>query len=214
MLIYKDPKTMKPTNIDINWFKVEHNPLHKEEYEDLNSFIFNERLPFDDVGLLYNGEKSIFLLQTIDEDTMEFGSINEGLYVELALVIKDHKRNQMAIKTLHEKLSEQDAKNIFGVVANFFKGLQKGYSQVFKPVGHKSNPKRIKKGKKPIYEWKLIDIKPKSSRVCLGGTHSSPRQHQRRGHWRLIKKTGNKVWVKSCTVGSAENGVINHVYRL
>ena len=125
-----------------------------------------------------------------------------------------HKKKRMYLSPLRETVSEQDANMFYSIVAGFFNGLRKGYSQVFKPVGHKSNPKRIKKGKKPIYEWKLIDIKPKSSRVCLGGTHSSPRQHQRRGHWRLIKKTGNKVWVKSCTVGSAENGVINHVYRL
>ena len=97
----------------------------------------------------------------------------------------------------------------------FFANLSKNNLPIYRKVDHKSNPKRIKRGKKPIYEWKLIDIKPKAAeRPSLGGTHASPRQHDRRGHWRVIKKTGNKVWVKPCVVGSLENGRIDHVYRL
>lgn len=78
------------------------------------------------------------------------------------------------------------------------------------------NAQRIKSGKLPIYETKVLTIKasePKNNKQGLStGTHASPRQHLRRGHIRRIE-TGN-IWVNACVVGSKENGIINKSYNV
>jgi hypothetical protein len=64
---------------------------------------------------------------------------------------------------------------------------------------------RIKK--KPMLEWKVLRVEPRSKSEEHGGTHASPRAHDRRGHWRSLP-TGRKVWVKQCRVGDPDNGVV------
>ncbi len=49
--------------------------------------------------------------------------------------------------------------------------------------------------------------------------HGTPkRQHTRRGHWRILKDVHGRIkkrtWVKQCTVGNAELGIIEHEYIL
>ena len=44
-----------------------------------------------------------------------------------------------------------------------------------------------------------------------GGTHASPRQHERRGHWRTYR-SGKRVWVKNCVVGDPSLGHVKHAY--
>ena len=46
-----------------------------------------------------------------------------------------------------------------------------------------------------------------------GGTHASPRWHERRGHWRTMK-SGKKVWVKNCEVGDKTLGAVFHDYKI
>ena len=81
--------------------------------------------------------------------------------------------------------------------------------------GGKGITKRLKHGKLPIiYETKILTIKPsvRSSSAEKGGSHTSPRQHLRRGHIRRLD-SGN-IWVNSCVVGSAEKGRIDKSYRV
>lgn len=77
------------------------------------------------------------------------------------------------------------------------------------------NAKRIRKGKKPLLEFRMITIdgrKHDASSVPKG-THASPRQHWRRGHWRNTK-TGKKVWIDPMLVGDEENGKIIKDYAV
>jgi len=78
------------------------------------------------------------------------------------------------------------------------------------------NYRRIKKGKLPFYETKIlvIDTKEKlaSQQQTRTGTHASPRQHLRRGHIRRLP-SGN-YWVNSCVVGDAEKGTIHKQYAV
>lgn len=66
---------------------------------------------------------------------------------------------------------------------------------------------RIKK--KPMLEWKVLKVEPRRAEPAepLGGTHSSPRAHDRRGHWRSLP-TGRKVWVRHTRVGDPDTGVV------
>ena len=78
-----------------------------------------------------------------------------------------------------------------------------------------TNDRKLKAKKMPLYEWRTVTIQPtKPKREHLGGTHASPRQHDRRGHWRVMKKSQKRVWVKDCKVGKASNGVVFHDYKV
>jgi hypothetical protein len=87
--------------------------------------------------------------------------------------------------------------------------------------GHKclstraSNIKRMKKGKKLLYEWSTVEIKPaihvdKSTET--GRTHETPRLHEVRGHWAVRKKSGKRYWVKSHKRGDPTKGAVFHDY--
>lgn len=70
------------------------------------------------------------------------------------------------------------------------------------------NKKRIAKGKAPIYEWTTVVIEPpKPKAEPKGGTHASPRLHDRRGHYRKLR-SGKLAWVKACKVGNAAKGAV------
>jgi len=80
----------------------------------------------------------------------------------------------------------------------------------------KVNAKRIKKGKLPIYETKVLSLDFNKSRSLIGrqvSDRASPRQHLRRGHIRNINDD-KRIWVNSCIVGSSELGKIDKSYNL
>lgn len=74
------------------------------------------------------------------------------------------------------------------------------------------NARRISRGQVPFYETKILSLKVplKSTHSLGGGTHSSPRQHLRRGHIRRLSN-GN-IWVNSHLVGS--HGFISKRYSV
>ena len=75
-----------------------------------------------------------------------------------------------------------------------------------------TNRRKFAAGKMPTYDWRTVVIGPKTARgESQGGTHASPRLHDRRGHLRRLAN-GKNVWVKSCKVGDASKGVVFHDY--
>lgn len=76
-----------------------------------------------------------------------------------------------------------------------------------------ANEKRIRKGKRPLFEWKVIDVTAQHapSTGKTGRSHASPRRHVRRGHQRRLP-SGRVVWVKQMWVGKIEFGYIHHSY--
>lgn len=78
------------------------------------------------------------------------------------------------------------------------------------------NTKRIKSGKLPFYETKILVVDCRSvSTIKIGdgnSSHSSPRQHLRRGHIRRIAK--GSIWVNSCVVGDPTKGSIGKQYSI
>jgi len=71
------------------------------------------------------------------------------------------------------------------------------------------NEKKVRKGKKPLIEFRLISITAQKRDLpsIPQGTHASPRQHWRRGHWRTYK-SGLRSWVEPMLVGDEKNGKI------
>jgi hypothetical protein len=77
-----------------------------------------------------------------------------------------------------------------------------------------TNKRKMQQGKAPTYDWTTVYIEPAKLRSdSKGGTHASPRLHDRRGHLRRLT-TGKNVWVKACKVGDASKGAIFHDYKI
>ena len=78
------------------------------------------------------------------------------------------------------------------------------------------NQKKLRKGKTPLIEFRLISItgkeQPKTASTTHD-THASPRQHWRRGHWRSYK-SGKRAWVEPMLVGDEANGKIIKDYAV
>lgn len=77
------------------------------------------------------------------------------------------------------------------------------------------NTARAKKGKGPLkFTWHTVTIGPRPGpQGSKGGTHASPRLHDRRGHWRTTA-SGKRVWVRDCKVGDASKGVVFKDYKI
>lgn len=123
---------------------------------------------------------------------------------------KDKPDPENAIVSTHTDI----ARRIYGML---YLELVNKKSQLpsYRPLPNPANPKRISKGKKPLFEWKVIDItathvKPENSQPT-NRTHASPRRHIRRGHMRRYK-SGKIAWVRQTMVGSIEFGYIHHSY--
>lgn len=84
-----------------------------------------------------------------------------------------------------------------------------------KPQDTFINRKRKAKGKPAIsFDWNTVEIGPKHIKnPHQGGTHASPRLHDRRGHWRSYKN-GKRAWVKPCKVGDASRGAVFKDYKV
>jgi len=127
------------------------------------------------------------------------------------------KKNGVANFTkLEETTSTRDIEHLSLVIAKLLDRLSKNTTQVYQPYVRNTfiNQKRIKKGKPPSFEWRTVTIEPKVVvSMSHGGTHASPRLHDRRGHWRTMKKSGKRVWVRDCKVGDPSKGVVFHDYK-
>lgn len=83
------------------------------------------------------------------------------------------------------------------------------YISVPTPREAEVNEKKMRKGKKPLVEFRLISVTAQKRDLpsIPQGTHASPRQHWRRGHWRTYK-SGLRSWVEPMLVGDEKNGKI------
>ena len=102
------------------------------------------------------------------------------------------------------------------IVDMFLTKLERAATQAYRasiPATH-LNKVRMAKGKQPFsVVWNTVVVKPSAPSLNgNGGTHASPRQHQRRGHWR--KRGDKRFWVRQATVGKAENGIAFKDYQV
>jgi hypothetical protein len=108
------------------------------------------------------------------------------------------------------------ARGLIATVGAWLQALQPGQS-AYKPEPRKSliNAKRKAKGLGPVlFDWHTVTVQPaKPKGDSKGGTHASPRLHDRRGHWRKYP-SGKVGWVKNCKVGDASRGVVFKDYEV
>ncbi len=107
------------------------------------------------------------------------------------------------------------ATGVLAFVAAFIESLETTPATGHLPVKRANWEKKIRQGKVPTYDWTTITIEPAKPRgPDLGGAHASPRWHERRGHWRTMKKSGKQVWVRNCEVGDKAKGAVFHDYKI
>lgn len=125
---------------------------------------------------------------------------------------EDGTLNLKGIEQTDRKLSNEVVQATIALLSSYLVSIHSpapipGYTPVDKQKF--VNKKRIAKGKAPIYEWHTVVIEPPKPKVePKGGTHASPRLHDRRGHWRTCKDGVRKIWVKACKVGNAAKGTV------
>lgn len=182
-----------------------------------NDIVLN--LPFPRtgiVGLDQSGKDfALWLTQGTDSVAVGGASMWHGKYMEpFAYLLTDegirYYRKDRAI-------TQEDVRPVFRMVCAVLLKLAEQSQTAYKPIPTDSfiNRKRAAKGKSPIsFDWHTVEIGPKQAKNApQGGTHASPRLHDRRGHWRTCR-TGKQVWVKACKVGDASRGVVFKDYRL
>ena len=77
-----------------------------------------------------------------------------------------------------------------------------------------SSSKKLPKAFYEIHRVVLGEATVVSNSEPKGGTHASPRWHERRGYWRTMKKSGKRVWVRSCEVGKKSDGMVYKDYEV
>lgn len=127
---------------------------------------------------------------------------------------------EMRYTTSDAHASDADRKDALRMLAITVQRLQTA-SAAYRPesIGTPAQQrKRAAKGKKPLFAWHTVTISatPKVAVATpdVAGTHASPRAHDRRGHWRIYKASGKRVWVKHCRVGNPADGVVFKDYRI
>lgn len=114
-----------------------------------------------------------------------------------------------------EQIDEKDAQMILGFVSAWY-GSMAEKMESYRPVVRDTftNRRKIEQGKLPSYDWRTVVIEPVKPRSeDKGGTHASPRLHDRRGHLRRLR-SGKNVWVKACKVGDPTKGAVFHDYKI
>jgi len=114
-----------------------------------------------------------------------------------------------------EQIDEKEAQMILGFVSAWY-GSMVGKVESYRPVVRDTftNRRKIEQGKTPSYDWTTVYIEPVKPRSDdKGGTHASPRLHDRRGHLRRLR-SGKNVWVKACKVGDPTKGAVFHDYKI
>jgi hypothetical protein len=211
--------------VDCHWFDM--SAAYKQE-QDISGVLLSNPLPYPKTALVcaYDNKRVLlFVIQTADTTFVTGIQLDDDH-------IKNKTRKQVAIpgfwflvddggiKVKHHDGSPFDYRTSYATgaltfIAAFLESLETTPAVGYLPTKRPNWQKKIRQGKAPAYDWTTITIEPaKPKGADLGGTHASPRWHERRGHWRLIKKTGKRVWVKNCEVGDKALGAVFHDYKI
>lgn len=132
------------------------------------------------------------MVYIIDEGQIRYGPTQEGVTMD-----------------------KTEAEMILGFISAWYGSLSRR-CEAYMPIIPQTftNRRKISEGKTPTYDWRTVVIEPLQPRQeSKGGTHASPRQHDRRGHLRRLR-SGKNVWVKPHKVGDASKGVVFHDYKI
>lgn len=211
---------------EFHWFDATNVMMDFFQLQDTKDFerYVSDPLPFKNmfICLSVRNNKMIIRLQEEEKDGLlmcavaAIGQKSDGTSGSLGAFSIFKRNGKPEFTPLTDTTTEKDVQYVTTIISNVQRRLQTCTTQVYKPYDAKPfiNQKRLKKGKPLSYEWRTVIVEPKVVvSVSHGGTHASPRLHDRRGHWRTMKKSGKRVWVKECKVGDPSKGVVFHDYK-
>lgn len=204
--------------VENHWFDM--SAVYKRE-QDIRGEILSRPLPFPQTALVcaYENKKALLFIKNVGELTAIAGLQLDGKR-SYQIPAFFYKVDDDGIKVRHKDGSPFDyrtsyATGVLAFVSAFLQSLETTAAIGHQPIKRANWEKKIRQGKVPTYDWTTITIEPsKPKGPDQGGTHASPRWHERRGHWRTMKKTGKRVWVKNCEVGDKSLGAVFHDYKI
>lgn len=210
---------------EVQWFDV--SSAYSGENKVNIKYLATHRPPFEKSLVLYGGasknhpyyEVMMFVAGTDPEEgiVVDISKGTPGKYITFAplvYAIDDGEIKYGPADENHE-VPQDVAELMLSLVAMWFSSMDTGCN-TYKPEVAKTftNQRKISQGKAPTYDWKTVFIKASAERSeSKGGTHASPRLHDRRGHLRRLRN-GKNVWIKAHKVGRAELGSVFHDYKI
>lgn len=208
---------MNPTDaVSHHWFDM--TVAYKSE-QAIDDAILAKPLPYPKTALVcaYDNKKVLFLISRTGQITGVAGLYIDGnRHKDIPAFM--YIVNDEGVKVRHHDGTPFDyrtsaATRAIAFIATFLESLEKSTTIGYQPVRRANWEKKIRQGKVPSYDWTTVTIEPtKPKSDPQGGTHSSPRWHERRGHWRTYK-SGKKGWVRNCEVGDKTLGAVFKDYK-
>lgn len=176
------------------------------------------RLPFSKCAMAYTegGDPGVFIMTEIGDGIRIAGlASNKAQWFEIIPLTIYH--TDQGYFGEGEGATNDQIRAMLVNLAYCMRRIDAGISaSVITPSKSHINATRKAKGKGPLkYDWRTVIIEPRpaQTKIASNGTHASPRQHDRRGHWRNCKN-GKRVFVKQCTVGDASKGNVFKDYMV
>lgn len=192
-----------------------------QEGEDVNLDAVNDSpIPYDSCavcGVTTDGVKWLILLRQCENVVaVAAWNLRTNGYSKHPGFTYSRTYEGLRIATIEENHQGMDAaRGVLAAIGQWLLSLTP-QTQAYTPNAMPSliNSKRKAKGKPPaLFDWHTVTIGSRAEKgQAKGGTHASPRLHDRRGHWRN-HPTGKRVWVNPCKVGDASKGVIFKDYK-
>ena len=212
--------------VDHHWFDM--SAAYRRE-QAISGEVLSRHLPFPQTALAcaYEGKRALLFISRVgeitgvaglqwDNDALNAKTSQQVMMIPGFFFVVDDE----GIKVKHKDGTPFDyrtsyATGVLAFVAAFLESLETTPAVAHLPIKRANWEKKIRQGKVPTYDWTTITVESVKPRgLDLGGTHASPRWHERRGHWRTMKKSGKKVWVSNCEVGDKTKGAVFHDYKI
>lgn len=202
-------------SLNFHWFDMSAAYRHEQA---INGDILDRPLPFPYTALVcqYDDKKVLLLVRHLHGITGVAGWQMSGKSYKPTLAFT-YAIEEGEVRVRHEDgtkfdYRESPAVGVIAFIARFLESIDTEPATGYVPAKRANWEKKIRQGKTPTYDWKTIVIEPSRPKgEDKGGTHASPRWHERRGHWRTTM-SGKKVWVNNCEVGNKALGAVFHDY--
>lgn len=163
-----------------------------------------------------NGEKGLAVHMQILHDNGI--GICPPFFISPEQALRENSSEGMAIYFVDDKDAKDPRNTQAGIdtliaISFWLEKLNEHAMPTYTATPKSNNAKRIRQGKKPMFDWHTVTIEPpKPKAEAQGGTHASPRLHDVRGHW--VKRGDKRYWRKAHQRGDASIGVVFHDYKL
>ena len=202
---------------EFHWFEV----ATTDEYVDVGKELPNLRLPFQMVAVVtqIKNMSHLLLLAQNDEGTMTrcvpLARGEKGILDDMPFEYVTNESGSIGVAHRDGSalvIGKGNTGAYLALITHFLLTLNARAETGYLPVKRANHAKRIRQGKVPLYDWNTIVVEPPKPKAApQGGTHASPRWHERRGHWRNTKNN-KRVWVRNCEVGNKALGAVFHDY--